>query len=345
MLVVIGPRWVDMRENGVRRLDDPADYVRREVELALEADTLLVPVLVEGASAPEAGKLPPSIRALHRRNSVELTHERWQADTDALVRQLEKRGIRALDSPRQPANATLPAAANPATAGRGMLRPFVQFLPDLLALLRHPRRFLRGRASGRASDLAAVFAFFALAVVCAVAIVLAGYDPLHSPLELGLAALVTGLIATLALSAPLWIGWRLVGAKRHYVKILAVLLYQSGVLHIVLAFTMVIVFFGMDLGSRHSVEELIAQFMRPGESLQAGLETMRARIRVLTGTAEVRVSSLAAVLIIAAGAVWLVASWGAYRDALGFGRVRSLGALAAAALVLWATGRLFALVY
>src|SRR5690606_32211272 len=45
VLVVIGPRWVDMRENGVRRLDDPADYVRREVELALEADTLLVPVL------------------------------------------------------------------------------------------------------------------------------------------------------------------------------------------------------------------------------------------------------------------------------------------------------------
>lgn len=105
-----------MRDDGVRRLDDPADYVRREIELALEADTLLVPVLVEGAAVP--------------------------------------------------------------------------------------------------------------AVICAVAIILAEYDPLHSAFELGLAALVAGLIAALALSAPLWIGWRLVGATRHYAKILALLLYR-----------------------------------------------------------------------------------------------------------------------
>lgn len=43
-----------------------------------------------------------------------------------------------------------------------------------------------------------------------------------------------------------------------------VLLYQAGVLHLALAFTVVIVFFGMDLGSRHSVGELIADFMGPG---------------------------------------------------------------------------------
>lgn len=72
---------------------------------------------------------------------------------------------------------------------------------------------------------------------------------------------------------------------------------------------------------------------------------MRERIDVLTEAPAVRRSFLAAVLVMAAGAAWLVASWGAYRDALGFGRMRSLAALAAAFLVLWAAGRLFALVY
>lgn len=116
-------------------------------------------------------------------------------------------------------------------------------------------------------------------------------------------------------------------------------------LHLALAFVLVIVFVGMDLGSRHSVGELIADFMRPGQSLQAGFDAMRERVGVLIEAPAVRRSLLAAVLVMAAGAVWLVASWGAYRDALGFGRKRSLAALAAAGLVLWATGRLFALVY
>jgi hypothetical protein len=36
MLVLIGPSWLTMRDNnGTRRLDDPADYVRREIEAGL----------------------------------------------------------------------------------------------------------------------------------------------------------------------------------------------------------------------------------------------------------------------------------------------------------------------
>jgi len=35
MLVVIGPNWLDARDKaGVRRLDDPGDFVRLEVEAA-----------------------------------------------------------------------------------------------------------------------------------------------------------------------------------------------------------------------------------------------------------------------------------------------------------------------
>jgi hypothetical protein len=151
------------------------------------------------------------------------------------------------------------------------------------------------------------------------------------------------LIATPALSVALWVGWRLVGATRHHATFLAVLLYQSGVLHIAFAFAAVIVFFGMDLGSRESVGELI-EFMQPGQSLQAGFDAMSERVGVLVAASEVRVAFLAAVLVASAGGVWLLAGWGAYRDALGSSRMRSFAALAAAGLVLWASGRLLALV-
>src|SRR5262245_30179670 len=54
MLVVIGPNWLDAREDtGKRRLDDPRDFVRIEVEAALRRDVRVIPVLVDGASMPD----------------------------------------------------------------------------------------------------------------------------------------------------------------------------------------------------------------------------------------------------------------------------------------------------
>jgi hypothetical protein len=45
-------------------LDDPDDVVRFEVERGLERDIPVVPVLVRGAAAPEAVRLPPSLAQL-----------------------------------------------------------------------------------------------------------------------------------------------------------------------------------------------------------------------------------------------------------------------------------------
>jgi len=65
MLVVVGPRWADMRNaQGRRRLDDPQDVVRREIEAALAAGLPVIPVLVEGAAMPSAALLPASLAGL-----------------------------------------------------------------------------------------------------------------------------------------------------------------------------------------------------------------------------------------------------------------------------------------
>src|SRR5437660_12337965 len=48
-LVVIGPNWLDARdESGKRRLDDPQDWVRIEVATALSHNICVIPVTVGG---------------------------------------------------------------------------------------------------------------------------------------------------------------------------------------------------------------------------------------------------------------------------------------------------------
>ena len=67
VLVVVGRHWLDARDAaGRRRLDDPGDFVRLEIELALAARAAVVPVLVEGATMPSAGDLPPSLAEFSR---------------------------------------------------------------------------------------------------------------------------------------------------------------------------------------------------------------------------------------------------------------------------------------
>src|SRR5712692_5681970 len=50
VLVLVGPRWLTLQSSDrVRRLDEPDDWVRTKIELALTAGKKIVPVLVEDA--------------------------------------------------------------------------------------------------------------------------------------------------------------------------------------------------------------------------------------------------------------------------------------------------------
>jgi hypothetical protein len=93
-LVVIGGDWVTATEpGGGRRLDDPDDFVRREVSAALAAGLPVVPVLVAGAELPAADELPEDLRALVNRQAARLRDESWHLDVDALVRRLEGEAV------------------------------------------------------------------------------------------------------------------------------------------------------------------------------------------------------------------------------------------------------------
>jgi hypothetical protein len=91
LIAVIGSRWVTSSDRrGRRRLDIPEDIVRLEIATALKRGIRVIPVLVEGASMPEVGELPDDLKALVRRNAVEIGHNRFNADSQRLVTALER---------------------------------------------------------------------------------------------------------------------------------------------------------------------------------------------------------------------------------------------------------------
>jgi Tol biopolymer transport system component len=73
MLVIIGPHWMDARnKEGQRRLEDPDDFVRIELEAAMARDIPVVPVLVAHAPIPLASELPGSLASMAFRQSIEV---------------------------------------------------------------------------------------------------------------------------------------------------------------------------------------------------------------------------------------------------------------------------------
>ncbi len=86
LLTLLGRGWLNATNDaGARRLDDPLDFVRLETAAALKRDIPVVPVLVQGAKMPRADELPDDLKALAFRNSVELTHARWDSDVEVLI--------------------------------------------------------------------------------------------------------------------------------------------------------------------------------------------------------------------------------------------------------------------
>lgn len=91
LLAIIGKGWIRVRDpEGARRLDDPNDFVRIEIESALNQNKRVIPVLVGEAQMPRPEELPETLRPLARRNAVRLTHERFRADTQGLVKALQQ---------------------------------------------------------------------------------------------------------------------------------------------------------------------------------------------------------------------------------------------------------------
>jgi hypothetical protein len=75
-------------EHGRRRIDDPTDYVRREIAEVLRRKALVVPVLVGDAVLPERTDLPMDLRGLPLRQYRTVRLRDAEQDVERLADEL-----------------------------------------------------------------------------------------------------------------------------------------------------------------------------------------------------------------------------------------------------------------
>lgn len=130
VIAVIHQEWVtELDPNG-------KDWVREELELALEHDTKIIPLLLDGVRAPTAAVLPPSIREVAYRQAHEVHDASCEHDINALIGKLEL----VLARPWKPSGEPADVASTPPRGGAGYLAGGLAlgalvapalFLPDL----------------------------------------------------------------------------------------------------------------------------------------------------------------------------------------------------------------------
>lgn len=333
VLVVIGPGWLDAKnEAGQRRIEQENDYVRFEIETALELGVTLIPVLVDGGRILHPEELPPSLRGLLDHQVQELTEKHWRDDFEGLIATLER--LTELRAHREG-----DGQAVRERPWEAIVRAVTSFVPDFLNLLRQPARFLTSKNSGRKQDLTCAFVFFVLSVALARLLLFLSYK---SEEALSPTGIICGLLlwtaCTLLFSFPLWLAWWLVMARRHYVRVLIVLLYQAAVALVMFSLSGAITTTGMEIsrpGTMKRVMEIAGQ-----RSDGWGRQVMDVYGEVMVGRGPFIWMGFA-LAVLAGAAFWLLLSWREYRR-LGIGRLRSTMAFIMFVLLAWAPFALFA---
>lgn len=90
VLAIIGKGWLTAEDatTGVRRLDNPKDYVRVEIVTALEQGKPVVPILLDGVKMPAEDDLPDELKPLVQRAGVEVSLKSFSSDVSRLMKGL-----------------------------------------------------------------------------------------------------------------------------------------------------------------------------------------------------------------------------------------------------------------
>jgi hypothetical protein len=89
LLVVIGPHWLTLTNAaGQRRIDDPADWIRREIVEAFTHGLRVIPVLTDDVALPTGADLPDDIAGLSRRQYVPLRRRYTDVDLAFLAKRI-----------------------------------------------------------------------------------------------------------------------------------------------------------------------------------------------------------------------------------------------------------------
>jgi len=102
VLVLIGPGWLQAADDfGRRRLDQPDDWVRREVMLALDGSATVIPIVFE-TSLPAAEALPEELRRLRSWRAALVRDLSFDHDMEPVLLEIARRAGAAGGSAQSP---------------------------------------------------------------------------------------------------------------------------------------------------------------------------------------------------------------------------------------------------
>jgi hypothetical protein len=86
VLAIIGPDWLNAQDrHGRRRIDQPNDWVRLELEAALGHRKTIIPVLINDTPCPSPEDLPKSLQEVVLFQAIRIRHEAFNKDVDELI--------------------------------------------------------------------------------------------------------------------------------------------------------------------------------------------------------------------------------------------------------------------
>ncbi len=318
-LVVIGRKWASVVDDaGVRRVARPDDYVRREIETALSERIGVIPILVDGATMPRPDELPQTLAPLTRLQAFEVDDRTWRYDVEQLATHLERRYDveRAVERPSTGVLKGLAAAAR-------------DYVSDLLLLLARPKTLIARHNLGRTQDLMRALTFLSISLVIGALglLSIAPTESLSIPGVLG-AGFLFDVVTTLILSLPMYLAWRLVGAAPEYRRIAVPFFYQAAVATLLLVAGAMALSTPLLLIDPHFYERIHDIVSHEGPFTPKWLEAEQFINQSFQSGGSFAMAGIIAMLVIhTLLLVWLIASWGAYRQGLGIrARWRSLAA-------------------
>ncbi|HUN07887.1 MAG TPA: N-6 DNA methylase [Aggregatilineales bacterium] len=87
LLVVIGPKW----QEAILHKQEAEDWVRKEIESAIERQIDIFPILIDGAKMPSIDQLPDTLGELTRYQAIELGFNNFNNGMKRLIEQIKER--------------------------------------------------------------------------------------------------------------------------------------------------------------------------------------------------------------------------------------------------------------
>ena len=91
VLAIIGPQWLPMENyRGERRIDDPEDQLRIELETARQLNKTIIPILIHDADLPQEDQLPESLHWLAHLQAIPIASgQSFNVDLKLFIERLE----------------------------------------------------------------------------------------------------------------------------------------------------------------------------------------------------------------------------------------------------------------